>query len=72
MATAAVMLRITGDRALQEAVIKCDLVYLKEIQSLEDPFDLDQASIALYEDIGHSRYLKVILSRFSNNEQLSD
>ena len=72
LATAAVMLRITGDRALQEAVIKCDLVYLKEIQSLEEPFDLDQASIALYEDIGHSRYLKVILSRFSNNEQLSD
>ncbi len=67
LAKAAVSLQLEGERAFQDAVINCDLIYLQEIQNLETQFDLEQASIALYEDAGHVRYLKVILSRFSNN-----
>jgi len=67
LAKAAVSLQLEGERAFQDAVINCDLIYLQEIQNLETQLDLEQASIALYEDAGHVRYLKVILSRFSNN-----
>jgi len=67
LAKAAVSLQIDGERVFQDAVISCDIIYLQEIQSLETQLDMEQASIALYEDAGHVRYLKVILSRFSNN-----
>jgi hypothetical protein len=69
LAKAPVYLRINGQRAFQDAVIRCDVTYLKEIQNLADPFDLEQASVALYESVDHTRYLKVLLSRFSENGQ---
>ena len=69
LATAAVTLRLTGDRVFQETVVKCDLTCLHELQNLDEPFNLEQASIALYENASHARYLKVILNRFSNNGQ---
>jgi hypothetical protein len=69
LAKAPVYLRINGQRAFQDAVIRCDVTYLKEMQDLVDPFDLEQASVALYENVGHVRYLKVLLSRFSENGQ---
>jgi hypothetical protein len=69
LAKAPVYLRINGQRAFQDAVIRCDVTYLKEMQNLVDPFDLEQASVALYESVGHVRYLKVLLSRFSENGQ---
>jgi hypothetical protein len=67
LATAAVTLQVNGARVFQEMVIQCDLTYLKELQTLDEPFNLEQASIALYENVGHVRYLKVILNRFSDN-----
>lgn len=71
LATAAVTLQLDGARVFQEAVIQCDLTYLRELQNLDEPFNLEQASIALYENAGHVRYLKVILNRYSNNGQKS-
>ena len=67
LTTAPVHLRLEGDRLFQHAVVRCDVTYLKEIQNLSEPFDIEQASLALYEGVAHSRYLKVILHRFSNN-----
>ena len=69
LARAPVYLKINGQRAFQDAVIRCDVTYLKEMQDLTDPFNLEQASVALYENVGHVRYLKVLLSRFSENGQ---
>jgi uncharacterized LabA/DUF88 family protein len=69
LATSPVYLQIDGQRAFQDAVIRCDAAYLREIQGLDEPFGLEQASIALYESEGHARYLKVILNRFSDNGQ---
>lgn len=69
LAKAPVSLRIAGDRVFQEAVIKCDATYLQEILATEGVFDLDQASIALYESVGHTRYLQVILNRYLDGEQ---
>jgi hypothetical protein len=53
----------------QDAVMFFDLTYLKEIQSLGIAFDLEEAAVALYDSISHTRYLKVILNRFSDNGQ---
>jgi len=69
LAKAPVSLQIAGERLFQEAVILCDVTYLQEIRAMDNPFVLDQASIALYEEIGHSRYLRVILNRYSKNGQ---
>jgi uncharacterized LabA/DUF88 family protein len=69
LAAAPVYLQIDGQRVFQDAVIRCDATYLKEIQGLDEPFGLDQAAIALYDSEDHARYLKVVLNRFSDNGQ---
>jgi hypothetical protein len=69
LAKAPVSLRLSGDRIFQEAVIKCDATYLQEILATDSVFDLDQASIALYESVGQTRYLQVILNRYIDNGQ---
>ena len=69
LAKAPVTLLIKGDRKFQEAVIKCDATYLREIHNQNSPFTLEQASIALYEDEGHLRYLQVLLNRFAATNQ---
>jgi hypothetical protein len=68
LANAAVHLDVKGDRVFQDAVIRCDMTYLHEIQSLQNPIDLNEAAKALYEDVGHARYLKVILSRYAETD----
>ena len=69
LAKAPVALQIAGERRFQEAVIMCDATYLAEIRAIDGQLDLDQASIALYENIGHTRYLQVILNRYAQNGQ---
>ena len=69
LASSPVSLQISGNRMFQDAVMFFDLTYLKEIQSLGSPFDLEEAAVALYDSVGHTRYLKVILNRFSDNGQ---
>ena len=63
LAKAPVYLLLSGERGFQEAVKKCDLTYLSEIMKLNDLFDLEQASMALYEDIDHVRYLELLSKR---------
>ncbi|HET6443594.1 MAG TPA: NYN domain-containing protein [candidate division Zixibacteria bacterium] len=69
LAKAAVSLSISGDRAFQNAVIRCDVTYLREIESVQNPLDIKEAAKALYEDEEHARYLKVIFSRYTENRQ---
>lgn len=66
---APVTLTVAGDRVFQDAVIRCDVTYLREIQSEQSPIDMKEAAKALYENEGHARYLKVILSRYAENGQ---
>jgi hypothetical protein len=68
LTTAPVLLKLSGERIFQEAVLQCDATYLRELQKLENPFDLEQASIALYESTSHVRYLQVVLTRFTNDD----
>jgi uncharacterized protein (TIGR00288 family) len=71
LASAPVKLHLAGVRSFQDAVMLCDACYLGEIQSLADPFDLNEAAVALYDTDSYARYLKVILNRYGNNGQAS-
>jgi hypothetical protein len=72
LATSPVTLQMSGERIFQDAVMFFDITYLNEIKALDQPFDLEEAAVALYDSIGHTRYLKVILNRFSGNGQHSE
>lgn len=69
LASAPVKLHLEGVRSFQDAVMMCDACYLGEIQLLADPFDLNEAAVALYDTDSYARYLKVILHRYGNNGQ---
>ncbi|MFZ0546428.1 MAG: NYN domain-containing protein [Candidatus Promineifilaceae bacterium] len=72
LSTSPIYLKMSGDRLFQDAVMRFDLTYLQEIQLLDNcAFDLEEAAVALYESVGHTRYLKVVLSHFANNGQIS-
>lgn len=69
LATSPVYLQMSGERLFQEAVIRFDLTFLREIQLLGSPFEIEEAAMALYDSVGHTRYLKVIMNRFAENGQ---
>ena len=63
LATAPVLLALEGDRLYQESVIRCDMAYLEAIRALSEPFDLEQATLALYDQPSYRAYIKYVLSR---------
>ena len=63
LATAPVLLALEGERIYQESVIRCDMAYLEAIRSLAEPFDLEEAALALYDQASYAPYLKHLLSR---------
>ncbi|MDX1614023.1 MAG: NYN domain-containing protein [Candidatus Promineifilaceae bacterium] len=65
LAEAAVRLQLPPERRFQEAVMQVDSAYLAEIQALDLPFDVEQAALALYDDLGRARYLKILRERFA-------
>jgi hypothetical protein len=63
LSSAPVLLALEGDKLFQESVIRCDSVYLTAIRGLPEPFDLDQAALALYDQTGYAPYLRQVLAR---------
>ncbi len=63
LATAPVLLALEGDKLYQESVIRCDMVYLDAIHALPEPFDLEEAALALYDKASYAPYLKGLLAR---------
>ena len=63
LATAPVLLALAGDRLYQESVIRCDMAYLEAIRALPEPFDLDEATLALYDQLSYRAYIKFVLAR---------
>ena len=58
-----VLLKVGGKDVFQQAVMLCDLVYLKELKALnEHPFELDQVAIALYDSAERVPYLNYLLA----------
>jgi uncharacterized protein (TIGR00288 family) len=65
LATAPVLLDIADEKPFQEAVLRCDAAYMKEILNLdEEPFDLQEASLALYDSPHYARHLQVVLNKW--------
>ena len=69
LATAPVLLALEGDRIYQESVVRCDMAYLEAIRSLVEPFDLEEAALALYDQAGYAPYLKHLLTRLEVERQ---
>ena len=67
--TAPVLLALEGDRIYQESVVRCDMAYLEAIRSLVEPFDLEEAALALYDQAGYAPYLKHLLTRLEVERQ---
>jgi len=61
LSTAPVLLTVKGNKPFQEAVMLCDGVYMREILDLPEPFDLEEAALALHYTPNHIRYLKIIM-----------
>ncbi len=62
LATAPVVLDIAGEKLFQQAVMCSDTLYLQEILNLSEPFDLEQAALALGYTETHLRYLTVLMN----------
>lgn len=63
-------LQLQSDKPFQDAVMRCDALYLQELQAAFGEIDLDEAALALYDSKGHQRYLKVVQNHFAGNGQV--
>jgi hypothetical protein len=63
LAVAPVSLQLTGARLVREAIVHCDAVYLQTIQMLEEPFDIEEAALALYDSTSYVTYLQAVLQQ---------
>jgi uncharacterized LabA/DUF88 family protein len=64
LSTAPILLELKGPKAVQDAIMRCDAAYVKEILDLADEFDEEEAAIALYYDPQFARYLKTLIKNF--------
>ena len=64
LAMAPVLLNIEDEKPFQEAVLRCDAAYLQGILNSEEPFDLEEAAIALYDTPSYGRYLQVVMKNW--------
>lgn len=58
LAVAPVILALDSDKSFQEAVIRIDAAYLQAIKQLSEPYDLEQAAIAIYDAPTYVPYLE--------------
>lgn len=64
LATAPVLLEVEGNKVVQEAIMRCDAVYVKEILALKDEFNEEEAAVALYYEPKYGHYLKTLIKNF--------
>ena len=64
LSTAPVLLELKGQKVVQDAIMRCDAAYVKEILELADEFDEEEAAVALYYEPHFSRYLKTLIKNF--------
>lgn len=66
LSAATVTLGINSDKLLQEAILRCDQAYLQELINLPEPFDPEEAAIALYDTPQYAPYLKAIVNKMNS------
>jgi len=64
LSTAPVLLELKGQKVVQDAIMRCDAAYVKEILELTDEFDEEEAAVALYYEPHFARYLKTLIKNF--------
>jgi hypothetical protein len=64
LASATLSLNLPDEKPLRQAIILCDVAYLKEIIDLAEPFEIDEASLALYESPQRAAYLQTIIRSY--------
>lgn len=64
LATAPVLLMLEGPKRFQEAVVRCDATYLRQILELPEPFDLTEAALALYDSVKYTAYLEMVMKKW--------
>lgn len=62
LALSHVELAICGDNLFQQALVRCDRTLLERIRALPEPFDLQEASLALYDTVRCAPYLQRVLA----------
>ncbi len=67
LSSATLQVNLTKENPWKEAVILCDKAYLAEIIELPELFDIDEASLALYESTQKNQYLKAIIKKYNLN-----
>ena len=65
LSTAPVVLNIEGEKLFQQAIMRCDAVYIEEILGLPEPFEIEEAALALDYTDKHIRYLTAIMKTFN-------
>ncbi|MBP6016151.1 MAG: NYN domain-containing protein [Candidatus Promineofilum sp.] len=63
LSTAPVLLALEGTRLFPESVIRTDMAYLEAIRALPEPFEVEEAALAIYENVGYAPYLRQLLAR---------
>lgn len=63
LSTAPVLLALEGPKLFQESVVRCDMAYLEAIRALPEPFDVDEAALALYDQASYAPYIRQLLAR---------
>lgn len=64
LATAVLFLDLPKEKPIKEAVIQCDLAYLREIVTLTEPFEAVEASRALYDSSDKEKYIQHIVDSY--------
>jgi uncharacterized LabA/DUF88 family protein len=64
LSTAPILLELKGPKVVQDAIMRCDAAYVKEILNLTDAFDEEEAAIALHYEPQFARYLKTLIKNF--------
>ena len=64
LGSAPVSLNIEGDKVVQQAIVRCDAVYLREILNSTEPFEAEEAAIALYDDPARTPYIKAVMKKW--------
>jgi uncharacterized LabA/DUF88 family protein len=70
LSAAPVLLALEGSKLFQESVIRCDMAYLEAIRALPEPFDIEEAARAIYDQASYAPYLRQLLARMER-EQVS-
>ena len=63
LSIADVTLAINGSKPFQEAILRCDQTYLQEIMSLPEPLQLEEVSMALYDNKKYTSYLQKLMAQ---------